>query len=145
MAELQTTIEKIKKGTFKHIESELYAYHDTCREIEELRKNILLSSAVPDLTGGGKSNLPGDPTGRVATRLATHRKLEQLERIVYAIEKVVNQLPDEKKKLVKLKYWTKPQTLTWDGIAQELHISRRTAINWRNDIVYAIAEILGWR
>ena len=136
---------KLRTGTFKHVESELYHYHDTKKEIERLKKDILLSSTPPDLTGGGKSNMPGDPTGQTATLMVTHRKIEQLERIVEAIESVVSLLPDEKKKLIKLKYWTKPQTLTWEGIAKELHVSRRTAINWRDDIVYAIAEKIGWR
>lgn len=136
---------KLKNGTFKHIESELYAYHETKKEIIRLKNDILHASRQPDLSGGGRSNWPGDPTGETATLLATHRRIEQLERIVEAIEAVYEALPREKQELVRLKYWTKPQTLTWDGIALKLHVSRRTAINWRDEIVFAIAERLGWR
>jgi len=136
---------KIKPGTFKHVESELYAYHDTKKEIERLKNNILHASPTPDRTGGGRSNIPNDPTGRTATLMVTHRKIEQLERIANAIESVYERLPAEKQKLVQLKYWTKPQTLTWEGIALKLDVSRRTAINWRDEIVYVVAELLGWR
>lgn len=136
---------KLKTGTFKHIESELYHYHETKKEIERLKNHILHASPAPNRTGGSRSNTPGDPTGKTATLMMTHRKIEQLEQIVRAIDYVFNQLSKEKQELVRLKYWTKPQTLTWDGIALKLDVSRRTAINWRDGIVYAIAEILGWR
>lgn len=136
---------KLRNGTFKHIESELYAYHDTKREIVRLKNDILHSSSYFEPIGGGRSNLPGDPTGNTATLMVTHRKIEQLERIVDAIESVVDKLPEEKQKLVKLKYWTRPQTLTWEGIAMRLGISARQAMRWRDEIVYAIAERIGWR
>lgn len=136
---------KIKKGTFRHVESELYAYHETKKEILRLKNEILHASAPPDMAGGNRGSLPGDPTGRTAILLVTHRKIEQLELIVEAIESVAGRLPEKKRELVKLKYWTRPQTLTWDGIAMRLEVSRRTALNWREEIVYAVAGEIGWR
>ncbi|MEJ8548179.1 transcriptional regulator [Brevibacillus borstelensis] len=137
---------KIKKGTFQHVESELYAYHETRKEIVRLKNEILYSnSSADENVGGGKGNIPGDPTGRTAILLTSHKKLEQLQMIVDAIESVVERLTDDRKKLLRLRYWDKPQILTWDGIAAELHVSRRTAVNWRDEIVRAIAEKLGWR
>jgi hypothetical protein len=58
---------------------------------------------------------------------------------------VVNQLPSDKRKLVELKYWTRPQMLTWDGIALNLCVSRRTVERWRADIVNQIGFMIGWR
>jgi len=137
---------KLRRGTFQHVESELYAYHDTKKEIVRLKNEILHASPNYDENvGGGRSNLPGDPTGRTAVLLVTHRRIEQLERIVEAIESVVERLPEHKKQLVRLRYWDKPRMLTWDGIAMRLDVSRRTAMNWRDEIVYSIAEKLGWR
>ncbi|WNF07252.1 transcriptional regulator [Brevibacillus borstelensis] len=136
---------KIKKGTFQHIESELYAYHETRKEIVRLKNDILYASHPVDSNGGGRSNLPGDPTARTATLLTTHRELESLERIVGAIDSVYESLPDEKRRLIQLKYWSKPQTRTWDGIALEMSTHRVTLIRWRNDIVRSIAAKLGWR
>ncbi|MGV3139433.1 transcriptional regulator [Brevibacillus agri] len=137
---------KIRKGTFQHVESELYAYHETRKEIIRLENEILHGSKGDDENvGGGRGNLPGDPTSRTAILLSSHKKLEQLQNIADAIESVVDRLTEDRKKLIRLRYWEKPQRLTWDGIAAELHVSRRTALNWRDEIVSAIAEKIGWR
>lgn len=141
-----TTAVKIKKATFKHIESELYSYKDTLKEIEELRKNIVFcNDNIDENVGGGRSSFISDPTSRIGTRLATHKRLGKLEEIANAIEKVYTGLPEEYQKIVRLKYWTRPQTLTWDGIADKIPVSRRTAFNMRDEIINTIAEVLGWR
>jgi len=137
---------KIKAGTFKHVESELYAYHDTRKEIVRLKNEILYGTSSSDENvGGGRSNLPGDPTGKKATLMVTHSAVIQLELIVNSISEVYTQLPEEKQKLIRLKYWTKPQTLTWDGIARKLNVSTRQAQRWRDEIIREIAKKIGWR
>ncbi|KIL35858.1 RinA family phage transcriptional regulator [Cohnella kolymensis] len=136
---------KIRKGTFQHVESELYAYHDTRKEIVRLKNEILYATATPDNNGGGRSSLPSDPTGRTATLMVSHRRIEQMERIVEAIESVVDRLPKDKSDMIKMRYWARPQTLTWEGIALNLHISRRQIMNWRDDIIEAITDKIGWR
>jgi RinA family phage transcriptional activator len=137
---------KLRKGTFQHVESELFAYHETRREILRLKNDILHGSASDDENvGGGRSNIPGDPTGKTAVLLTSHKRLEQLQAIVDAIESVVGCLEPDKQKLIKLRYWTRPQTLTWEGIANEVYVSRRTAMYWREEIVRMIAEKIGWR
>jgi RinA family phage transcriptional activator len=141
-----TTAIKLKKATFKHIEAELYAYHDTLKEIQQLREHIMFcKDEYDENVGGGRSNIPSSPTERIATRLTTHKRLKQLEEITNAIQKVYTGLPEDYQKLIRLKYWTKPQTLTWEGIADKLHIGRRTAFRMRDEIVETIAEVLGWR
>lgn len=136
---------KLKKATFQHIESELYSYKETVKEIKRLRDEIMYRTSDDENTGGGKSNLPSSPTERTATALVTNRKLQNLESIAYAIETVYNNVDDNYKKLIRLKYWTKPQTLTWEGISNAIPTSRRQAFRWRDEIVWAIGEILGWR
>jgi RinA family phage transcriptional activator len=141
-----TVASKLKKATFKHIESELYSYHDTLKEINNLRQDIMFCSENDDENiGGGKNNIISSPTERIATRLATHKRLIQLEEVTNAIYKVFQGLPEDYQKLVRLKYWTRPQTLTWEGIADRLHIGRRTAFRMRDEVVYAVGEVLGWR
>jgi len=135
----------LRKGAFQHVESELYAYPETRREIVRLKAEIINGYREPDENiGGGRSDRTGDPTGQTAVLLVTNRRLEQLERIADAIETVYNCLPAERQKLVRLKYWTKPQTLTWEGIARELHISSRQALRWRDQAVRVIGSRLGW-
>lgn len=110
------------------MESELYVYEDTCKEILRI-KNELLSASI------------GDP----ASQLMKHRMLEQMEKIADVIDVAIHQLPPEKQELIKLRYWTRPQLLTWDGVANHLKCDRSTAIRWRNEIITTIAVRMGWR
>ncbi|ADE87535.1 RinA transcriptional activator-like protein [Deep-sea thermophilic phage D6E] len=135
---------KLPKNIVRYVEHNLYYYHEYLRDIERLRKDILYGRDNNDENvGGGRSNLPSSPTERAAIELVTHRRLEKLERVTHAIKTVYEALPDEKRKLIKLKYWTRPQRYTWDGIAEQLHITKRQAMRWRSEVIYAIAELLG--
>lgn len=140
---------KPTKITFKKTEAEWYNYHHTLKEIARLREEIMNPfDEDPDTNVGGGSNsvrMPGDPTGRMATRLNTSKQLNYLNEIVEAIEQVYNALPDNYKNLVRIKYWNKNNKLTWEGIAREIHVSRRQAIYWRDEIIHATVEVLGWR
>lgn len=130
----------------RHVEAEIYAYPYRKRELERLRAEVLTpyNEDKDDNVGGGKSNLPGDPTGRKAVALASHAKLLHLERVSDAIEEVYNRLPEVKREFVRVKYWTKPQRLTLAGICQELSISESTYKRWRRQVVDEVAKILGW-
>lgn len=114
-ATIQTT-----KTTFKKVESEWYNYHNTLKEIARLEK-------VED------------------KQTITIRQLYFLKHVTEVIEQVYNNLPSNYKELVRLKYWSKNKQLTWEYIALELYISERQARRWRNEIVQATTELLGWR
>lgn len=137
---------KVRKGTFKHIETELFSYHETRKEIIRLRNDILYpSKQQDDNVGGGRSSTTSDPTGRAVSALTANTRLLHMESLVHSIECVYERLPEDKKRLVILYYWTKPQLLSWEGIAQQLHISRVTAFRWRDEIIYAVTDQIGWR
>lgn len=144
---LMTTIEKLRKSTFKYIEREVYDLHDTLKRIKELEYEILneTENAGYDDIGKGKSSVMtiSDITAKKATALVEDRRLKRLREKANAILKVYDEMIDEKKKLVSLYYWERPGELTWDGVAKELHISRRTALRWREAFIYAVAEELG--
>ncbi|MGN7409954.1 transcriptional regulator [Sporosarcina sp. SAFN-010] len=134
---------KLRVGTVKHIEAEFFDYYETLKRIQQ-RREELLAGSNEELVGG-KSNLPSDPTGSVVSRMIADKQLEEYERITSAIEHVYNLCDDNRKKLIRLKYWTKPQLKSWEGIAQEISISRATAFRWRDEIIQAVGELLGWR
>lgn len=133
---------KMKPSTFKHIEAELASFHDTKKEIEKRREEIMNPTMTEELVGG-RSNEPSDPTGRIATRLVMDKRLGELERIESAISSVYDKLADKPKQLVHLNYWTR-QKKTWEGMAMELEVGRATLFRWRNEIIKAIGENLGW-
>ncbi|WP_193063440.1 transcriptional regulator [Oceanobacillus oncorhynchi] len=144
-----STVIKPTKVTFKKVESEWYNYHHTLKEINRLREAILtpFDEDQDENVGGGENSvrIPSDPTGKMATRLTTNKQLEYLNTIVQAIDQVYNALPDDYKQLIRLRYWSKNRQLTWEGIAVELHVSKRQAMRWRNEIIQATVEVLGWR
>jgi len=136
---------KIKKATFKHIESELYNYGDTKKEIGRLRNEIMFGGSNQDENiGSNRSAEPGRPTERIATRLLTHKTLRNLEEISEAIEYVYAYLPDDHKKVIKTKYWLR-QRLTWDDVAIRLTMHRNTAMKLRREFILLVADKIGWR
>lgn len=139
---------KITKPTFKKTEAEWFNYHKTVKEIKLLEDAILHpyndTEDVTIVKGYTSVNEPGDPTAITAIRLTRHKQLNYLREIASAIETVYNELPKEQKRLVHVRYWSN-KNLTWDGIADELKYGRRTVIRWRDAIVLATIEVLGWR
>ncbi|WP_427137233.1 transcriptional regulator [Psychrobacillus psychrodurans] len=134
---------KLRVGTIKHIEAELFDYHDTIKRIKERREELMTD---PPKEEGMPFNqtIRSSSVERYATRLTMDLQLKELERIASAVEHVYNLCDDSRKKLIRLKYWTRPQLKSWEGIAQELHISRRQAFYWRDEVVQAVGEKLGW-
>ena len=136
----------ITYGSRKYVEQEIRGYHATLKEIEWRREEIMNPHKETDTnTGGGKSNLPGDPTGRIGTALTADLKLQNLERVIGGIDYIWQDLSDEKKQFVKLYYWTRPQRYTLEGVAIKLSISYPTAKRWRTEIVERIADQIGFR
>ena len=134
---------KLRRGTIRHVESELYDYHYTLKRIEERRQELMSDPSREEGVPSSPS-LPSSTTERYATRLTMDRQLKELERVAAAVEHVYNLCDDDRKKLIRLKYWTKPQTLNWEGIAQQIPTSRATAFRWRDEIIQAVGEQLGW-
>lgn len=139
---------KATKLTFKKVESEWYNYHQTVKEIAELREEIMNpfdeEKDENDIKGATSVRMPGNPTANMATRLVTSKQLSYVTEIAEAIERVYNALPDNYKQLVRVRYWSKKDK-DWNAIADELHVNRATAIRWRNEIIQATIEVLGWR
>lgn len=135
------------KITFKKMEAEWYNYHNTLKEIAKLRAEIMnpFQDDLDENVGGGRSSEMDKPTERIATRLVTHKQLLYLSEVTDAIKQVYDSLPDNYKKLVRLRYWNKNNEMTWYGIAQELNVSEKQAQRWRDKIIYSTMEVLGWR
>lgn len=141
------TITKIKKATFKHIESELYSYKDTKQEINRLRDEIMNPhDDFPDENiGSNGSPEPGRPTERMATRLLTHKTLRNLEEIIEAIDYAYELVSEDHRKVIRAKYWNKSERLNWDGVALNVDMHKNTAMKLRKEFVLLIADKIGWR
>ncbi|MBF2507772.1 DUF722 domain-containing protein [Listeria welshimeri] len=138
---------RLRQAHYKLIEDELRYYHSTKKEILEKRANIVMGSVhqeFKDENQGGGS--PGQISNEVEQRvmlLQMDREIQRMSDTVRAIETVLNTLSDEDKQLVQFRYWDRSRP-TWLWIACKLNISESTAKRKRKEIIYKIAERLGY-
>jgi RinA family phage transcriptional activator len=151
---------KLKRATYRHIEAEIYAYHDTLKAIEALRQDIILRSREEQLavSGGGYAT---SVVERRATRLADSLLLREMERITKAIRDTYAVARDECRKVVWVKYglaldWQPPEELVakmrgrnrFDMSVKEMAdiipVAESTFYAYRTGFVYGVAERLGW-
>lgn len=155
---------KLKRATYRHIEAEIYAYHDTLQAIEELRRDIILAGGRQEAYGtvvGGR--YAGTSTvEKRATKLADSLLLREMERIAQAIRDVYARAKEEGRRVVWVKYglalegWEPPAELrermkgrnrfdmSPDEMAEVLNVDRATFHRYRSGFVYGVAERLGW-
>lgn len=154
---------KLKRATYRHIEAEIHAYHDTVTAIEELRTDIILAGIQNDNLGiaaGGKFS--SSVVERRATKLADSILLREMERVVRAIQDTYTRAKEEGRQVVWVKYglaiysWEPPEELVErmkgknrfdmspDEMAEVLNMDRATFHRYRSGFVYGVAERLGW-
>ena len=155
---------KLKRATYRHIEAEIYAYHDTLQAIEELRRDIILAGGRQEAYGaavGGR--YAGTSTvEKRATKLADSLLLREMERITQAIRDVYARAKEQARQVVWVKYglalegWEPPAELVArmegrnrfdmspDDMAEVLAVDRATFHRYRSGFVYGVAERLGW-
>jgi len=151
---------KLKRATYRHIEAEIYAYHDTLQAIED----IILAGGrqeayVPVL---GDRYVGTSIVERRATKLADSLLLQEVERITKAIRDTYARAKEECRRVVWVKYglalegWEPPAELVArmegrnrfdmspDDMAEVLNVDRATFHRYRSGFVYGVAERLGW-
>jgi len=155
---------KIKRATYRHIEAEIYAYHETLKAMEEIREDIILAGGKHEAYGavvGGR--YPGTSiVERRATKLADSMLLREMERITRAIEDVYARAKEECRRVVWVKYglalngWQPPAEMVAkmegknrfdmspDDMAEVLHVVWATFHRYRSGFVYGVAERLVW-
>lgn len=155
---------KLKRATYRHIEAEIYSYHDTVQEIENLRMDIILAGRKYETYGSvvGDRYAGTSIVERRATKLADSALLREMERITRAIEETYARAKEECRRVVWVKYglaidgWQPPEELVekmqgWnrfdmssEDMAEILNMDRATFHRYRSGFVYGVAERLGW-
>lgn len=138
---------KPTRRRIKDTEREWYNYHRTLKEIIDLRESITNPFSDRDQNSGeGKNSVRsiGKPTESGAIRLTASKQLKYVTEIAEVIEQVYNALPDDYKNFVRVRYWS-GKDQTWREVADKCHINRATAFRWRDRIMLATIELLGWR
>ncbi|EAG2445140.1 DUF722 domain-containing protein [Listeria monocytogenes] len=138
---------RLRQAHYKLIEDELRYYHSTKKEILEKRANIVMGSVHQEFKdenqGGGSSGQISNEVEQRVMLLQMDREIQRMSNTVRAIDTVLSTLSDEDKQLVHFRYWDRSRP-TWTWIACKLNISESTAKRKRKEIIYKIAERLGY-
>ena len=132
-------------GTFKQIEIILQEYPRYEGYINR-REEELLNPYTPQDTnqGGGKSNRTSDTTAVKALTLADDRILQRI-RFQYLAFKLTYDSADEvTQEIIDEYYFKQPRTKTWDGIALQVHTSKRSCFRIRRAFFSKLADELGF-
>ncbi|ODJ57426.1 hypothetical protein [Brochothrix thermosphacta] len=138
---------KLSKAKRRYLEEEIRYFHTSKRELQRLRRDIMqgavYQSADDNAWIGSGSSCIQEPERRTIA-LLENRRIQRLESIVQAIEEVFQMLTKEQQTLVKYVFWTHPQTLTMEGIAQQMHLSRRTFYRKKDEVLMLVGGKLGY-
>jgi hypothetical protein len=154
---------KIKRATYRHVESEIYDYYKTLQAMDEFRRDVILANGSQEAYGtvvGGRY-AGTSIVERRATKLADSVLLREMERITKAIADTYAQAKEECRRVVWVKYglaigWEPPAELAarMEGrnrfdmsvreMAEMLAVDESTFHRYRTGFVYGVAERLGW-
>jgi len=120
------------------------------KNIKQYRKDLkfrgyeILENHDPENIGAGKSNMPGNPIEREVLKRFNDKKYNNLDNIVSSVEKLIANVDDETLQIMKMKYWSDLDEYSWEDIADELFISRRTLGRRRDKWLLLLAEYMDY-
>ena len=129
---------------FKRVEQLLEDYPKLDSEIKKRRLALLYPVREHDENiGGSKSQSNTSLAETFVVTLDQDRRLARLEEQKFIIEEVLKELHEDDYNVIKLYYFEKPRTLTWDGIAMATRNSRSRCFEVRKNVVEEIGRKLG--
>ena len=133
---------KIPYHIREYIKNELYQYWDNCKELEEIKQDIIDESPLP-ADGQPKGNGTGNPTEKKAVRiteLMSTKRILTAEKKMRGIERAFARLAKEEMEVVELIFKEgKSQIYT----QMNNGISKDTYYNTMNKIIYITAIEFG--
>lgn len=130
---------RLSKAVFRYIETELFSYDDTRKELLTEREDII--SGAPVKAEGSRRGAKSDPTAAKAGRLLSSASISQMERSVRAIDKALARLSDDHRLLFELYY---RKAMHWQQVSMQLPCSKTKFYDLRNEIVRMTAIHLGY-
>ena len=109
------------------------------------RKWELLNPIVEANESGISSSAISKPTERDASRLADDKYYQRLKDITHAVEQIYNELDDDTRTIVDMRYWDKEgNCYEWEDIGDKLFMSRNKVLRKRNILIDETAKRIGW-
>ena len=115
-------------------------YHENKWQLEEYKRDILEGKdyTVSDMPRGGMTS---DNTYSKCEKLMSSAYIQNTERMVKTIEKVLNSLDACRYRAIDMLYIRKTHTVV--GVSLELHASESTVYNWINSVITLMGKDLG--
>lgn len=131
---------KLQRDYFKFIEREMYNYDSYKKELEELCEDIISGRPYELTTTISVGSIPG-PTWRKTEKLLTNKVIIRMEKTINAIDRALERLGEEHRKLFNLRY---QKCCPWQEVCMELPVSRSNYFRMRKELVYAVAHEMGF-
>ena len=132
----------INRATYRFVEQELRNYPYLKQEMNEIRLDVIEAGPAKDELGVGiQTNRVSDPTASKGVQLAEHYRLRRIIETVQAIDRALEQMGPECRRLVQLTYLQ--SDLTPQGIALKMNMSYDTYRKWKSRTVHFVAYHLG--
>lgn len=111
---------KVNDPAFKHIEAEIINYHENLEEIKKLTE--------PDFVG--------------LQRILLIKRVNHLEQVTGYANQVYERGNDVHKMIMDMYY--SGGSKTWDELAGQMNMSKKEILKHRDEIIFTIANKLGW-
>jgi RinA family phage transcriptional activator len=132
---------RLPKHIKKYLEGELTNYPIHKKALTQARQNIYLQQSASGYGEPSRSSHNASPVEHKVMYLLTERNIQRLENSVAAIEAVLNEMPEEYKMLIELKYFKLGQN---QYVADSLNICLRTLYHWRDRALALVAIRYGF-
>ena len=137
---------KMERLDIQKIES-YWINHDENKKRLKYREWELLHSRhnADDLNANLRGNRSSNPTEQKAAALTNDELYRNLNKIVQTIEQIYEQLDEDLKTIVNMRYWDKENNCyEWEDIADRLYMSRSKLLRKRNVIINLTAKKIGY-
>lgn len=95
---------KVPREAWRIIEIKIRRYPDNKKIYETTVDALLHNSSESD--GMPRGNSMGNPTERIAIKLAEDRRLERIKKEIDAVESVYKELLPEHQKVIRVRFWS---------------------------------------
>lgn len=130
---------------FKFAEKQVRNYPRLKKQLEELANDITLATPAFDDNGGGRSNIPSDPTGRTVLLILNDARIKHLEMWIEAIERSFSELDSQKQQFVRKAYWESGDNASWKEKAIRCSLTYPTLNRWRRGFILRVCQEAGVR
>lgn len=152
---------KLKNSARRHIEAEICEYHNTLRQMQELRRDMI-NSSKHDSLGVRPESVGVSVVERRATLLADSTFLNEMARITGAILDTYKRASEDCRRIIWAKYgltlddWLPPRQLdkamtgrsrfamTVEDLCEVLSMDDSMYYRHQSGFIHEVAERLGW-